>query len=70
MKDSVSKHLIDASYQLRDFLRIDHKFADLISIDTKSFIIEIISQNLFSTTSKSARIRRGQFIEIEENRWS
>ncbi len=70
MKNSVPKNLIDVNYQLRDFLRTDHKFADLIFVDIKSFIIDIINQNSSSITSKSIRTRREQFIEIEKNRWS
>ncbi len=69
MDNPVSKHLINASYQLRDFLRTDHKFSDLISVDTKSFITDITSQNPSPATPKPVRTRRGTSIELEENRW-
>ncbi len=68
MKNSISEHFMNVYFQLRDFLRIEHKFLDLIAINTKSFITNVTCQNSSSITSKSIRTRRDQF--IEENRWS
>ncbi len=70
MKDSISEHIIDACFQLRDFLRTDHKFFDLVAIDIKFLITDIISQNSSSATSRSTRTRREKFTEIDEDRWS
>ncbi len=65
MKESISEHLIDVCYQLRDFLRTGHKFFDLVAIDIKSFIIDAISQYFSLATPKLVRNRRRQTSEQE-----
>jgi hypothetical protein len=68
MKNQISKHHLELCFQLRKFFRTEHKFADLIFVDTKFFISNIISHTLSSLTFKSVKTRAENF--TEESIWS
>jgi hypothetical protein len=67
MKQLISEHHVEICFQLRDFLRTDHKFSNLVSINTKFFVTDVTVRYFSSIISKLIRIR-DKF--IKKNRWS
>ncbi len=67
MKQLISEHHIEICFQLRDFLRTNHKFSNLVSINTKFFITDVTDRYLFSVISRFIRTRN-KF--LKKNRWS
>jgi hypothetical protein len=52
MKQLISEHHVEICFQLRDFLRTDHKFSNLVSIDTKFFVTDVMSEWWFWNNQK------------------
>jgi hypothetical protein len=67
MKQLISEHHVEICFQLKDFLRTDHKFEDLVAINTKFFVTNVIDKYFFSIISKFIRTR-DKF--IKKNKWS
>jgi hypothetical protein len=55
MNEKIINHIEKISFQIRDFLRTNHRFDDLIFVNIKSFVSDIIKNKNTSVTSKSAR---------------
>jgi hypothetical protein len=58
MNEKIINHIEKISFQIRDFLRTNHRFDDLIFVDIKSFVSNIIKSKNSFITSKSARRTR------------
>jgi hypothetical protein len=58
MNEKIVNHIEKISFQIRDFLRTNHRFDNLIFVDIKSFVSNIIKSKNSSITSKSARKTR------------
>ncbi len=67
MKQLIAKQHVEICFQLKDFLRTNHKFFDLVAIDIKFFVTNVTNRYFFSITSKFIRTRE-KF--IERNKWS
>jgi hypothetical protein len=57
MNVDITNQIKEICYQLRDFLRINHRFDDFVFVNIKSFVIDIVKKDS-SITSKSARKTR------------
>jgi hypothetical protein len=57
MNEDISKQIKKVSFQIRDFLRTNHKFDDLVFVDIKSFVSNIIKDKNSSITLKSRKTR-------------
>jgi hypothetical protein len=57
MNEDISEQIKKVNFQIRDFLRTSHKFDDLVSIDIKNFISNIIKSKNSSITLKSRKTR-------------
>jgi hypothetical protein len=57
INEDISKQIKKVSFQIRDFLRTSYKFDDLVSIDIKNFISNIIKSKNSSITLKSRKTR-------------
>jgi hypothetical protein len=57
MNEDISKQIKKVSFQIRDFLRTNDKFDDLVFVDIKSFISNIIKDKNSSITLKSRKTR-------------
>ncbi len=65
MNEEISKQIKKVSFQIRDFLRTNHRFDDLVFVNTKNFVSNIIKEENSSITLKSARkIRFSKFSNI------
>ncbi len=58
MNEKIINHIEKISFQIRDFLRKNHRFDDFIFVDIKSFVSDIIKNKNSSITSKLARKTR------------
>jgi hypothetical protein len=58
MNERIINHIEKISFQIRNFLRTNHRFDDLIFVDIKSFVSDVIKNKNSSITSKSARKTR------------
>jgi hypothetical protein len=57
MNEDISKQIKKVNFQIRDFLRTNHKFDDLVFVDIKNFISNIIKDKNSSITLKSRKTR-------------
>ncbi len=57
MNEKIINHIEKISFQIRDFLRTNHRFDDLIFVDIKSFVSNIIKNKNSSITLKQRRTR-------------
>ncbi len=62
MNDAIIDQIKKICFQLKIFLRTNHRFDDLVFVDTKNFVFNIIKEENSSITSKSSRkIRSSRF---------
>ncbi len=57
MNERIINHIEKISFQIRDFLRTNHKFDDLIFVDIKNFVSNIIKSKNSSITLKQRKTR-------------
>ncbi len=63
MENQISENHLELCFQLREFFRTGHKFGDLVSVDTKSFISDITSRTPTPLTPRPAKTRAGNSTE-------
>ncbi len=55
INEEIINHIRKICFQIKDFLRTNHRFDDLIFVDIKSFVADIIKDKNSSITLKSTR---------------
>jgi hypothetical protein len=58
MNEKIINHIEKISFQIRNFLRTNHKFDDLIFVDIKNFVSNVIKNKNSSIISKSTQRTR------------